>query len=103
LDELPHPILVDKISFVIRANETSVGLPSSLIGKILDITLPSEVGALSDPEERVKSELMQRYNLTEQQVSRVAIEIKSINVGVGTMIDDHAVSLSKVRPQLKFN
>jgi hypothetical protein len=103
LDELPHPILVDKISFVIRSNETLGDMPSSIVGKILDITLPSGIGEVSDPEQRVKSELMRQYNVTEQQISSTVIEIKSVDVGVGTMIDDHAVSLSKVRPQPKYS
>jgi hypothetical protein len=102
LDELPHPILVDKISFVIRTNETLDGLPPSIVGKILDITIPSAVEELSDPEQKVRSSLMQRYNVTEQEISRAVIEIKSIDVGVGTMIDDHAVSLSKIRPQPRY-
>lgn len=101
LEELPHPVFVDKISFVITSTGTVANIPDSMIGKILDITLPSEVGKISDPVERVKAHLVQNYNMTLAQVSEVSIEIKSIDIGVGTMIDDHAVSLSKVRPQAK--
>ncbi|MGI0036725.1 MAG: hypothetical protein ACRD99_00015 [Nitrososphaera sp.] len=101
LDELPHPVLVDKISFVIHANGTVSSLPMSMIGTILDITLPSEMGVVSDPEEKVKSHLLLRYNITSEDMSKFVIEVRSIDVGVGTMIDDHAISLSKVRPQAK--
>lgn len=101
LDELPHSILVDKISFVIHANSTMSILPESIIGTLLDVTLPSEMGEVSDPVEKVKSHLSMRYNMTSEEMSLVVIEIRSIDVGVGTMIDDHAISLSKVRPQAK--
>jgi hypothetical protein len=99
LDELPHSVLVDKISFVIHANSTISSLPGSIIGTLLDVTLPSEMGEVSDPEEKVKSHLSMRYNMTSEEMSRVVIEIRSIDIGVGAMIDDHAISLSKVRPQ----
>lgn len=101
LEELPHPVLMDKISFVITVNGTVEGLPESMIGTLLDVTLPSEVGKISEPSEKVKSHLLHNFNLTEQDLSMIDIEVRSIDVGVGTMIDDHAVSLSKVQPQAK--
>jgi hypothetical protein len=101
LDELPHSVLVDKISFVIHANSTIGSLPDSIIDTILDVTVPSEMGEVSDPEEKVKSHLSMQYNMTSEEMSRVVIEIRSVDIGVGTMIDDHAISLSKVRPQIK--
>jgi hypothetical protein len=101
LEELPHPVLMDKISFVITVNGTVEGLPESMIGKLLDVTLPSEVGKVSEPSEKVKLHLLDNFSLTEQDLSMINIEVRSIDVGVGTMIDDHAVSLSKVQPQAK--
>jgi hypothetical protein len=99
LEELPHSVLVDKISFVIHGNTTIGGIPDSMIDKILDVTIPSTIGDVSQTEERVRSYLARQYNMTVQQAEGIVIEIKSIDVGVGTMIDDHAISLSKVRPQ----
>lgn len=103
LEELPHPVIVDKISFVITSKGAAANIPDSMIGKTLDITLPSEVERISDPVERVKAYLAQNYNVTSAQTLEVSIEIKSVDIGVGTMIDDHAISLSKVRPQARFS
>jgi hypothetical protein len=98
LDELPHEVLVDKITFVI-VNDTSGKIPAEMIGKILDITVPSAMNEISDPEEKVKDALAGKYALSDQERAGLETEIRSVGVGVGTMIDDHAISLSKVMPQ----
>lgn len=103
LDELPHSIMVDKISFVIRANTTIGGFPDSMLGTLLDVTLPSVADEISNPEEKVRAHIAQKYNVTSSELAAATVEIRSVDVGVGTMIDDHAISLSKVRPQPKMD
>ncbi|HJS68221.1 MAG TPA: hypothetical protein VJ730_02280 [Nitrososphaera sp.] len=98
LDELPHEVLVDKITFTI-VNDTSGKVPAEMVGKILDITVPSTMNEISDPEAKVKDALVEKYALSDQEHAGLDIEIQGVGVGVGTMIDDHAISLSKVSPQ----
>jgi hypothetical protein len=98
LDELPHSVLVDKITFAI-VNDTSGKVPQSMMKKTLDVSVPSNMSQISDPEQEVKQELAKKYSLTDQELARLQIEIKSVDVGVGTMIDDHAISLSRLVPQ----
>jgi hypothetical protein len=98
LNELPHEVLVDKITFVI-INDESGKIPAEMIGKILDITVPSTMNEISDPEAKVKDALAEKYALSDQERTGLEVEIQSVGVGVGTMIDDHAISLSKVTPQ----
>jgi hypothetical protein len=98
LDELPHEVLVDKITFAI-VNDTSGKIPTEMIKKTLDITVPSTLNEISDPEIKVKGMLAEKYALSAQELANLQIEIRSVNVGVGTMIDDHAISLSTVMPQ----
>jgi hypothetical protein len=98
LDELPHEVLVDKITFTI-ANDASGKVPAEMIGKILDITVSSTMNEISDPEAKVKDVLAEKYALSDQERAGLEIEIQGVGVGVGTMIDDHAISLSKVAPQ----
>ncbi len=98
LDELPHSVLVDKITFAI-VNDTSGKVPQPLMMKTLDVSVPSNVSQISDPEQEVKQELAKKYSLTDQELAGLQIEIKGVDVGVGTMIDDHAVSLSRLVPQ----
>jgi len=98
LDELPHEVLADKITFSI-VNNTSGKIPAEMIGKTLDITVPSTMNEISDPEEEVKDTLAEKYSLSDQERAGLKIEILSVGVGVGSMLDDHAISLSKIPPQ----
>ena len=98
LDELPHEVLFDKITFAI-ANDTSGKIPAQVTNKTLDITVPSTLNEISDPEIKVKGMLGEKYALSSQELANLQIEIRSVNVGIGTMIDDHAISLSTIMPQ----
>ena len=98
LDELPHEVLFDKITFAI-ANDTSGKIPPQMTNKTLDITVPSTLNEISDPEIKIKSMLAAKYALSSQELANLQIEIRSVNMGVGTMIDDHAISLSTIMPQ----
>jgi hypothetical protein len=98
LAELPHQSYVDKITFAIL-NDTSGKIPIPMIGKTLDITVSSEINQVSDPEMKVKSALAETYGLSEQELQGLEVDIRDVSVGVGTMIDDHAISLSTVLPQ----
>lgn len=99
LDELPRAVLVDKITFVIRNDTTSGRIPLEMIGKTLDITLPSNMNEISDPETKVRNALAEKYALSDLETAGLEIEVHAVGIGVGTMIDDHAVSLSKILPQ----
>jgi hypothetical protein len=98
LDELPHEVLVDKITFAI-VNDTSGRMPLEMVNKTLDITVPSSLNEISDPEIKVKEVLAEKYGLSTQELVNLQIAIKSVSGSVGTMIDDHAISLSTVIPQ----
>ena len=98
LAELPHQSYVDKITFAIL-NDTSGKIPIPMIGKMLDITVSSEINQVSDPEMKVKSALAETYGLSEQELQALEVDIRDVSIGVGTMIDDHAISLSTVLPQ----
>jgi hypothetical protein len=100
LDELPHELLVDKIVFTIL-NGTSSKIPEDMVGRTLDVNVPSTISQISDPEMRVKEILTQRYNLSAQDVADLQIAIKSVDASVGAMIDDHAISSSTVMPQAR--
>lgn len=98
LDELPHEVLVDKIAFAI-VNDTSGKIPFEMINKTLDITVPSSLNEISDPEIKVKDHLAEKYALSAQELANLQIAIKSVSGSITTMIDDHAISLSTVLPQ----
>src|SRR5690348_1694044 len=98
LTTLPHEVIVDKISFYIIQDDTDK-IPKEMIRKTLDISIPSNLNELSDTESKVKNILAQKYNLTNNDLDKVSVRIKDISVGVGVLIDDHAISLSTIQPQ----
>jgi hypothetical protein len=98
LDELPHQVLVDKIMFSIL-NDTSGKIPREIIGKTLDITVPSGLNEMDDTEMKVKYILAEKYALSAQELANLQIAIKSLSVSASNMIDDHAISSSTIMPQ----
>jgi hypothetical protein len=98
LDELPHPVFVDKIIFKIL-NDTSGKVPLEMMNKTLDVTAPGALNQISDPQSKVKALLAARYGLSAQESTDLQIGIESVSGSVGAMIDDHAISLSTVIPQ----
>ena len=98
LDTLSHEIVYEKISFYILHDDTGK-IPSDMIKNTLDVTLKSEINSISNTELKVKKILAQNYNLSEDQLDKVQIRIKDVSIGVGSMIDDHAISLSILKPQ----
>ena len=99
LDTLPHEIIVDKISFYV-IQDGSGKIPQDMFRKTLDISIPSTLNQISDTEQRAKEVLAKQFNLTNDDLSKVVVRIKDVSVGVGVLIDDHAISLSTVKPEL---
>ncbi|MDE1764114.1 MAG: hypothetical protein KGH88_07695 [Thaumarchaeota archaeon] len=99
LDTLPREVVVDKIAFYIIQDGTGK-IPANMMRQTLDISIPSTLNELSNTQDRVKQVLAKQYNLTSDDLPKVVVRIQNINVGVGVLIDDHAISLSTVRPQL---
>jgi hypothetical protein len=99
LDTLPHEVIVDKISFYI-IQDGSGKIPASMMQKTLDISVPSGLNQISDTEKKVKDALAKQYTLSDDDLTKIVIRIKDVSVGVGVLIDDHAISLSTVKPEL---
>jgi hypothetical protein len=99
LDSIPHEVIVDKISFNI-VQDNSGKIPQNLLGKTLDVSLPSSLNEISDTEMKVKKSMEKQYNLSDDDLTKIEIKIDSVSVGVGVLIDDHAISLSTVKPEL---
>ena len=99
LDTLPHEIIVDKISFYV-IQDGSGKIPQNMFRKTLDISIPSTLDQISDTEQRAKDALAKQFNLTNDDLTKVVVRIKDVSVGVGVLIDDHAISLSTVKPEV---
>ena len=99
LDMLPHEVIVDKISFYIIQDQSGK-IPANMMNKTLDISMPSGLNQISDTEKKVKNALAKQYTLSDDDLTKIVIKIKDVAIGVGVLIDDHAISLSTVKPEL---
>ena len=98
LPTLPHEVIVDKISFYIIQDGTGM-IPKDMVRKPLDVSIPSGLNEIANTEMRVKNILAEKYDLSDEDMGKVVLRIKDVSVGVGALIDDHAISLHVVKPQ----
>ena len=98
LPTLPHEVIVDKISFYIIQDGTGM-IPKDMVRKPLDVSIPSGLNEIANTEMRVKNILAEKYDLSDEDMEKVVLRIKDVSVGVGALIDDHAISLHVVKPQ----
>lgn len=101
LPTLPHEVIVDKISFYIIQDKTGK-IPIEDFRKTLDVSIPSSLNDLSNTEEKIKPILAEKYNLNNKDLEKITIRIKDISIGVGALLDDHAISLHLVKPQINL-
>lgn len=99
LDTLPHDVSLEKISFYVLEDKTGK-IPSDMIRTVLDVTLPTTLAKVEKTELKVKQILAKEFNIQDKELDQIKIRIKSISIGVGSMIDDHAISLTIVKPQI---
>lgn len=97
LETLPHEVVQEKIAFYIIQDGTGK-IPKDSYRKLLDITIPSTLNEITDTEQKVKAAVAKKFGLDKKELEKVRLRIKSISVGVGALLDDHAVSLHIVRP-----
>lgn len=98
LDTLPHEVSQEKIAFYIIQDGTGK-IPKDSYRKLLDITIPSTLNEITDTEQKVKSSVAQKFGLDKKETEKIRIRIKSISIGVGALLDDHAISLHVIKPQ----
>jgi hypothetical protein len=98
LPTLPHEVIIDKISFYVIQDGSGL-IPKDMIRKPLDVSIPSQINEIFNSETRIKDILAEKYNLSDGDLTKVVLRIKNVSVGVGALVDDHAISLHVVEPQ----
>lgn len=98
LTTLPHEVAEEKISFYIIQDGTGK-IPKESYRKLLDVTIPSTLNEITDTEQKIKSILATKYELNKNDLEQIRVRIQNISIGVGALLDDHAVSLYVVKPQ----
>ena len=74
-------------------------IPKYLLNKDLETSLRTELNSIVPQEIKVKKILSSMYNLTDVQLEKIKVIIKETDLGVGNMIDDHAISSVRLSPE----
>ena len=98
LDSLPQETLVEKFVFQIISDST-LKIPKSLLNKNLEVLSRADLNSIVPQDYKVKKILSSTYNLTDNEIENMEIIIKETDLGVGNMIDDHAISLLRLSPE----
>ncbi len=99
LDTLPHETLSENISFYIIDDKTGK-IPENTKKTLLDITIPTTFNEISNTESKVREALGKQFGMSQEEQDQIVLRIKGISLGVGSLIDDHAISLQRVVPQI---
>jgi hypothetical protein len=98
LDSLPEETLVEKFVFQI-ISDSSGKIPKSLLNKTLEVSLRTDLNYIASQDFKIKKILSSNYNLTDEEIENIELVIKETDLGVGNMIDDHAISLLRLSPE----
>jgi hypothetical protein len=101
LPELPHEMIFSKIDFRILS-DPSGKIPQGFLRQVLEVSLVSNVEQIYDQVLRVKSLLKERFSLSDSEMNAINIQIERSDIDSLFTKDDHAISSSRLSPNIYF-
>lgn len=101
LPQLPSEIIFNKIDFRILSDPTGK-IPQDLLSKTLEVTLTSNADQVYDQVLRVKSLLREKFRLSDSEMNTINIQIEKTEINSLFTSDDHAISSSRLNPNMYF-
>jgi hypothetical protein len=99
LPKLPSEMIFSKIDFRILG-DPSGKIPQSFLRQLLEVSLLSNTNQIYDQVFRVKSLLKERFNLSDSELNAINIQIESSDIDAIFTNDDHAISSSRINPNI---
>lgn len=99
LPQLPSEMLFSKIDFRIL-NDSSGKIPKALLGKVLEVSLASSTNQIYDQVSRINSVLKERFGLSDSEINATSIKIEDSSIDALFPPDDHAISSSRLSPNI---
>jgi hypothetical protein len=99
LSQLPTEMIFSKIDFRILS-DSSGKIPESFLRQSLEVLLSSNTNQIYDQVFRIKSLLKERFNLSDSELSTINIQIEGSDVDAIFTNDDHAISSSRLSPNI---
>lgn len=101
LPQLPSEMIFNKIDFRI-ISDPSGKIPQTFLSKLLEVTLTSSTDQVYDQVSRVKSLLKDRFSLSDSEMNAINIQIQKSEIDSLFTKDDHAISSSRLNPNIYF-
>lgn len=99
LPQLPSEMLFSKVDFRIL-NDSSGKIPKALLGQVLEVTLISSTNQIYDQLSRINSVLKERFGLSDSEINATSIKIEDSSIDALFPPDDHAISSSRLSPNI---
>jgi hypothetical protein len=101
LPQVPSEIIFNKIDFRILS-DPSGKIPKDLMSITLEVILTSNADQVYDQILRVKSLLKERFNLSDSERNAINVQIEKTEMDSIFTKDDHAISSSRLNPNIYF-
>ena len=101
LPKLPSEMIFSKIDFRILS-DPSGKIPQSFLKQSLEVSLLSNTNQIYEQVLRLKSLLKERFNLSDSELNAINIQIESSDIDAIFTNDDHAISSSRLSPNIYF-
>jgi hypothetical protein len=101
LPQLPSEMIFSKIDFTILS-DPSGKIPQASLNQVLEVSFLSNASQIYDQVSRVKSLLKEKFKLSDSELSAINIQIQKSDMDVIFTNDDHAISSSRLSPNIFY-
>ncbi len=101
LPKLPQNIITENVAFQIIADPSNK-IPKTSLNRELEISFVSDPNKVYDPENRTKMILAKEYGMSSIEVNNLKIKINRTDVVTSYQQDDHAISSSRINPDIRY-
>jgi len=101
LPNLPQNIITENVAFQIIADPSNK-IPQTSLNRELEISFVSDPNKVYDTENRTKMFLAKEHGMSGIEVNNLKIKINRTDVVTSYQQDDHAISSSRINPDIRY-
>ncbi len=101
LPQLPSEMIFNKIDFTILS-DPSGKIPQASLNQVLEVSFLSNASQIYDQVSRIKSLLKEKFKLSDSELSAINIQIQKSDIDAIFTNDDHAISSSRLSPNIFY-
>lgn len=101
LPNLPQNMITENVAFQIMADPSNK-IPKTSLNRELEISFVSDPNKVYDPENRTKMFLAKEHGMSGIELNNLKIKINRTDVVTSYQQDDHAISSSRINPDIRY-